>query len=37
MIERLLAYDGSEETKAALQTHLERAGHAELLGTVAKP
>jgi hypothetical protein len=38
LIERLLAYDGSEETKAALQTHLERAGHAELLSpAAAKP
>jgi hypothetical protein len=37
MVERLLAYDNSDETRAVLQTHLERAGHTELLGTVSKP
>lgn len=28
---RLLAYDGSDNTKAVLQQHLSRAGHADLL------
>lgn len=37
MIERLLAYDGSDETRAAVQAHLERAGHADLLGAAPKP
>ena len=29
--EKLLAYDGREETRALLQKHLERAGRPELL------
>lgn len=36
LAERLLAYDGSDATKAALQEHLSRAGHPELLSTPAK-
>jgi hypothetical protein len=35
MIGRLLTYDGSDATKALVQTHLERAGHAELLSAAA--
>ena len=35
-VERLLAYDGSEETKAVLQKSLVRAGHPELLAAPAK-
>ena len=35
-VERLLAYDGSEETKAVLQKSLVRAGHPELLAEPAK-
>jgi hypothetical protein len=35
-VERLLAYDGSEETKAVLQKSLVRAGHPELLAASAK-
>ncbi len=34
---RLLAYDGSEETKAALGKRLERAGHPELLTSLSQP
>jgi RNA polymerase sigma factor (sigma-70 family) len=34
---KLLAYDGSEETKATLQQHLARAGHPELLANPPKP
>jgi hypothetical protein len=38
MLGRLLSYDSSEATKALVQTHLERAGHAELLSpAAAKP
>jgi RNA polymerase sigma factor (sigma-70 family) len=36
LVERLLAYDGSEETKAVLQKSLVRAGHPELLAAPAK-
>jgi RNA polymerase sigma factor (sigma-70 family) len=35
LAERLLAYDGSEETKAVLQKSLTRAGHPELLAPPA--
>jgi RNA polymerase sigma factor (sigma-70 family) len=35
-VERLLAYDGSEETKAVLQKSLTRTGHPELLAEPAK-
>ena len=36
LAERLLAYDGSDETKAVLQKSLTRAGHPELLAEPAK-
>ena len=36
LTERLLAYDGSEETKAVLQKSLTRAGHPELLAAPVK-
>jgi hypothetical protein len=32
----LLAYDGSDQTKAVLQQSLVRAGHPELLAAPAK-
>jgi RNA polymerase sigma factor (sigma-70 family) len=34
---RLLAYDGSEETKGTLRNHLQRAGHPELLANPSQP
>ena len=36
LTKRLLAYDGSEETKAVLQQSLTRAGHPDLLAVPAK-
>jgi RNA polymerase sigma factor (sigma-70 family) len=36
LVERLLAYDGSEATKTVLQKSLVRAGHPELLAAPAK-
>jgi hypothetical protein len=37
LAQRLLAYDGSDQTKAVLQNSLTRAGHPELLTEPAKP
>ena len=36
LADRLLAYDGSDETKTALQQNLVRAGHPDLLTAPAK-